>query len=274
MILADPQFGMAVHLQKKHEGATEPPGIGVAVAPPGTPDSGWPYETARLERAIAIANDLKPEFVVVLGDMVMNWNNRQQGADLLAAFEKLSPEIPVHYVPGNHDVGVDFLAATDESLAAYREKFGADRFTFVAGPCRYVAFNSALFDQPQSVPHEHDMQFEWLEEELARPLPEGVSQTVAFAHHPPFIKDIDEEYGVYNLPQPGRQRLADLLIRNGVRYVFTGHTHANVLSRYKELRVIATSAIGISRNGHASGYRLVRATPDSISHSFYVLPKD
>ena len=67
MILADPQFGMAVYLRKKHEGAAEPPGLGIAVAPPGTPDSGWPYETARLERAVAVANDLNPDFVVVLG---------------------------------------------------------------------------------------------------------------------------------------------------------------------------------------------------------------
>lgn len=272
MVLADPQFGIAAFVLKKLNGRTTPERIGETVAPVGTPESGWPYEAERLDRAIDTANRLKPDFVVVLGDMVMHWDNPEQRADLLAAFSKLSPEIPVHWVPGNHDVGVDFFSPTDESLASYRESFGPDRYAFTVGSTRFIGLNSALFDRPESIPGESDRQLEWLESELAGPDGQEVHHKIAFAHHPPFLRELDEEYGVYNLPQPGRTRLVDLLSKYGVRYIFTGHTHANILARHEDLRVIATSAIGLSRYGHASGYRLVRITEDSISHSFHTLP--
>lgn len=272
MVLADPQFGIAAFLLKKHNGRTTPERIGESVAPPGTPESGWPYEAERLDRAIVIANDLKPDFVIVLGDMVMHWDNPRQRADVIAAFEKLSPSIPVHWVPGNHDVGFDFFSPTDETLASYRSSFGPDRYTFTAGPVRFIAFNSALVDRPQSAPGESEEQLAWLNTELAQPLEEGVHHTVAFAHHPPFLRDIEEEHTAYNLPIEGRKQLVDLLSANGVQFLFTGHTHANILGRHQDLRVIATSAIGVSRHGHAGGYRLVEATPDAISHSFHALP--
>lgn len=271
MLLADPQFGIAAFLLKKHNGRTTPNEIGESVAPPETPDSGWPYEAARLDRAISTANELRPDFIVVLGDMVMHWDNAQQRTDLLAAFKNLSPEIPVYWVPGNHDVGVDFFSPTDESLASYRESFGHDRYSFNRGPVRFIGFNSALFDRPEGASHEYEQQLAWLDAELARPTAEGIHHTVAFAHHPPFLRSVDEEYGSFNLPQPGRAKLVDLFSKHGVRYLFTGHTHANILTRHKDLRVVATTSIGVSRHGHASGYRLVKATPDSISHSFHSL---
>lgn len=272
MILADPQFGIAAFLLKKHNGRTTPNQIGESIAPPGTPESGWPYEAERLDRAIAIANELNPDFVVVLGDMVMHWDNPQQRADLLAAFEKLSPSIPVHWVPGNHDVGFDFFSATDETLASYRKSFGPDRYSFNVGSTRYIVINSVLFDKPESAPHEYEKQLEWLNSELSTPPGEGVYQTVAFAHHPPSLREINEEHTAYNISQPGRSQFVDLLSTHGVQYLFAGHTHANVLSRHNDLKIVATSAIGVSRHGHAGGYRLVRATPTSVSHSFHALP--
>ncbi|MDA0232892.1 MAG: metallophosphoesterase [Chloroflexi bacterium] len=271
MLLADPQLGIAAFLLRKHAGRTTPSHHGEMVAPAGSQENGWPYEEERLSRVIEVANELKPDFIVVLGDMVMHWDDALQIASVKEAARRLSPAIPLHWVPGNHDVGVDFFSATDESLAAYRASFGPDRYAFTAGPCRFVAFNSALFDRPDSARHEYEAQLEWLEQELARPLPEGVHHTVVFAHHPPFLRDIGEEYGVYNLPQPQRRLLVDLLTRNGVEYYFAGHTHANVLTRHEALRVTATSAIGVSRSGHASGYRLVEADSQSISHSFHPL---
>ncbi len=271
MVMADPQFGIAAFLLDKHNGRTTPERIGESLAPPGTPTSGWPYEAERLDRAIALANEIKPDFIVVLGDMVMHWDNAEQRADVLAAFEKLSPSIPVRWVPGNHDVGHDFFAPTEETLTSYRESYGPDRYTFTAGPARFIAFNTSLFDRSNSASEEREEQLEWLEAELAKPLEDGVEHTIAFAHHPPFLQAIDEEPGDYNLPGPGRERLVDLLASNGVSHMFAGHTHANYLTRHEDLRVIATSAIGVSRHGHAGGYRLVEVTPDGVSHSFHAL---
>ncbi len=272
MILADPQFGIAAFLLEKHKGRTTPNHIGESVAPPGTPESGWPYEAERLDRAITVVNELKPDFVIVLGDMVMHWDNEQQRADLLAAFKQVPSSIPVYWVPGNHDVGFDFFSATDETLASYRKSFGDDRYSFTVGPSRFIAFNSVLFDRPDSAPGEYEAQMSWLKQELAKPLAPGVHHTVAFAHHPLFLRDIDEKDGPFNLPRPGRIEMVELLAAHGVKYLFTGHTHANILGRHGDLKVVATSAIGVSRHGHASGYRLVKVTPDAVSHSFHTLP--
>jgi 3',5'-cyclic AMP phosphodiesterase CpdA len=271
MLLADPQFGMAAHLLRKLEGRTAPLHPGEIVAPVGSPESGWPYEQQRLFLAIKLANDLKPDFVAVLGDMVMQWNNNEQIESVKETVASLSPSIPLYWIPGNHDVGVDFLSATDESLAAYRAHFGPDRYSFTTGTCRFMVFNSALFDKPDSARSEYEAQIAWLEQELAIPLPDGVHHTVAFAHHPPFSREIGEEDGTFNLPGPQRRQLIDLLARTGVEYYFAGHTHANIIARHQSLRVIATSAIGVTRSGRTGGYRLVEANSESISHSFHIL---
>lgn len=271
MLLADPQFGIAAHVKRKHAGRTTPPQRSEIVAPEDTPDTGWPYEEERFSRMVSLANELKPDFIVVLGDMVMGWNDSLQIASVKETVKPLSSSIPLYWVPGNHDVGVDFLSPTDESIAAYRMNFGPDRFSFTAGNCRFIAFNSALFDRPESAPTEYDAQLDWLERELATPLADGVHHTIAFAHHPPFTQEIVEEYGVFNLPEPQRHLLVDLLARHGVEYYFAGHTHANMVARHQSLRVITTSAIGVARSGRASGYRMVQSNSESISHSFHVL---
>lgn len=271
MLLADPQFGIAAHLVRKNSGRTDPPQPGDFVAPVGSPEKGWPYEEQRLSRAITVANELKPDFLIVLGDMVMQWNDSSQIASIKETVAPLSPSIPLRWVPGNHDVGVDFLSPTDESLAAYRANFGPDRYSFTAGLCRFVVFNSPLFDRPDSARSEYEAQLDWLERELAVPLPDGVHHTVAFAHHPPFLQEIGEEYGTFNLPELQRRHLVDLLARHGVEYYFAGHTHANIVASHQSLRVIATSAIGVARHGRASGYRLVEVNSKLISHSFHVL---
>ncbi len=271
MILADPQFGIAAFLLDKHNGRTTPERVGESIAPPGTPPTGWPYEQERLDRAIAIANDLKPDFVIVLGDMTMHWDVAEQRADLLKSFERLSPSIPVRWVPGNHDVGHDFFAPTDETLASYRDSFGPDRYSFAAGPARFIVLNTSLFDRSDSAPEERKKQMQWLEAELVKSTAPGIKHTVVCTHHPPFLRDIDEEHGDFNLPGPGREKLVDLLTSHGVEYLFAGHTHANILTRHKGLKIVATSAVGVSRYGHAGGYRMVKVTPDSISHSFHAL---
>ncbi len=271
MLLADPQFGIAAFLKHKWENSTEPPGPNQTVAPDGVPGEGWPFEQAQLTRAIEIANEINPDFVMVLGDMVMHWNDKSQVADLRATFKKLSPSIPLYWVPGNHDVGVDFLTPSDESIAAYRENYGSDWHAFTVGPCRFIALNSPLFDKPLGAQTEHDAQLRWLESELSQPLPSGVAHRIVFAHHPLFLQDSAEPYGIYNLPESERSRLIDLFSRHGIEYMFTGHTHFNNLSRHGNLRVIATSAVGVTKPGSPAGYRLVNADADSISHSFHAL---
>src|ERR1022692_5167849 len=104
--LSDPQFGMY------------------------TKDQGFDHETANFEFAIATANRLKPAFVVVTGDLINKPGNAAQAAAYRRIAAKLNPKIKLFSVPGNHDVGND---PTTESLAQYREQFGADYYSFRVG---------------------------------------------------------------------------------------------------------------------------------------------
>src|SRR5512140_2543061 len=94
--MTDPQFGML------------------------TSNKTFDHETANLEFAVAAANRIKPAFVVVTGDLVNRTGDAAQIAEYLRILQKLDPTIPVHSLPGNHDVGNE---PTNESLAAYRQRF-------------------------------------------------------------------------------------------------------------------------------------------------------
>ncbi len=268
MMIADPQFGIASFLLNKNNGRTTPNHVGESVAPPGTRADSWQFETDRLTRAIEIANSVKPEFIVVLGDMVMDWNHTGQRSDLLSAFERLSPDIPVRWVPGNHDVGVDYYTPTSESLEAYRSHFGPDRYAFTAGDYRYIVINTPLMDAPEEAASEADEQWDWLQSELAEAKTDS-RRTVLFGHHPPFNQHLEEESGTFNLPIEARKRLVGMLNDAGVKHYFAGHTHANQVASDAGLRVVATSAVGVSRHGHFSGYRLAEMREDGVHHSFY-----
>ncbi len=59
------------------------------------------------------------------------------------AFNRLSHEIPLHRVSGNHDVGVDFLP--DHGITGLvSQEPRTDHYTFVSGSCRFIAINSSL----------------------------------------------------------------------------------------------------------------------------------
>ena len=104
--MSDPQFGMY------------------------TKDADFAHETANFEFAIATANRLKPAFVVITGDLINKTGDAAQAAEYKRITSKLNPKIKLFSVPGNHDVGNE---PTAESLARYRERFGADYYSFRVG---------------------------------------------------------------------------------------------------------------------------------------------
>src|SRR5436190_14056446 len=101
--MSDPQFGMY------------------------TENKSFEHETANFEFAVAAANRLHPKFVIVTGDLINQPGNPQQSAEYHRIAARLDPAIKLYSVPGNHDVGNE---PTPESLAAYRERFGPDYYTF------------------------------------------------------------------------------------------------------------------------------------------------
>src|SRR5579883_2078897 len=128
-------------------------------------------ETANFEFAIATANRLKPPFVVVTGDLTNNHTADQIGEyHRIAA--RLDKSIKLYSVAGNHDVGNE---PNPELLAAYRQKYGPDYYTFRQGPdFEGIILNSSLIQHPDKAGDEAAKQEAWLVKELSAAQQAGI----------------------------------------------------------------------------------------------------
>jgi 3',5'-cyclic AMP phosphodiesterase CpdA len=266
MIIADPQLGLG-EFRKRRDAGGDP---AVLRERTDSHPSEWADELAQLNRVIDIANAVKPDFVAVLGDMVMQWNDDRQLHSANEAFGRLATEIPLHRVSGNHDVGIDFLSPTTESLERYRKNHGPDRYSFNSGNCRFIVINSSLLDSPELAPGEAAVHLNWLEQELAERAGDGIDHTVILSHHPPFLQNISTDDGVYSL-KPGRRAIVEVLEKHAVEYFFAGHAHGNFIARHNRLKVIVTTALALPQAGHRPGYRIVSIGPEGLSHAFHML---
>jgi 3',5'-cyclic AMP phosphodiesterase CpdA len=248
VMLADTQFGM-------HSGNRD-----------------FAQETASYEFAVAAVNRLKPGFVIVLGDLVNIPGDAAQIREYLRISGTIDPSIPVYHVPGNHDVGNE---PTPESLAAYRKDFGRDYYSFSAGPVRAIVLNSTLIHSPQNATREYDEQDRWLRAELERAAQSSAKHIIVFQHHPYFLADAAESDRYENIPLARRRPLLELFRRYGIRHVFAGHTHKNVLSGDGRIEVIATAPVGKPLGKDGSGIRIAKVNGTQLEHRYFefgVLP--
>ncbi len=167
ILLADPQFGMFASFSGMTDDAIEAllfKGSKIRKVPPIT---GFEDESRLFTEAICEANRLKPAFVVVCGDMVHNPNSESERAELLRIAGQLDSDIPIHWVPGNHDIGADTVSATPDTLRAYRDAFGPDYFGFQHGGASFLVLDSTTIFNPIPVPGEWEEQLAFVERELA-----------------------------------------------------------------------------------------------------------
>src|SRR5216684_3466908 len=146
-------------------------------------------ETVNFEFAIATANRLRPKFVVICGDLINQAGNAAQADEYHRIAAKLDPAIRLYNVAGNHDVGNQPTPAT---LAAYREKFGPDYYSFRSGDLAGYVLNSSLIAAPQHAQAEADRQEAWLKAELAKAQKDGARHRVIFQHHSWFLENAGE----------------------------------------------------------------------------------
>jgi len=243
--LTDPQFGMF------------------------TGNAGFEQETANLEFAIATANRLKPAFVIITGDLVNKTGDEAQIAEYLRVVKRLDAAIPVYSVPGNHDVGNE---PTPDLLAAYRQRFGPDRYTFRLPGFVGIVVNSCLVHAPQNAPEEASRQERWLRAELASAARSGnPHHIVVFQHHPLFLKNATEPDSYDVIPLARRSLFLQMYRDAGVRYVFGGHYHQNAPARDGAIESVTTAPIGMPLRGASSGLRIALVRATGIEHRYYAL---
>jgi hypothetical protein len=158
---------------------------------------------------------------------------------------------------------------TRETLAAYRERFGPDYYTFHVGDITGIVLNSNLERSPDHVPAEASKMEAWLRNELAKARGEGAKRVIVFQHIPFFLERADEPDQYFNIPLATRQRYLKLLHEYGVKEVFAGHLHRNSEGRDGDLDMVTTGPVGMPLGVGRSGMRLVTISPAGLSHKYY-----
>lgn len=141
---------------------------------------------------------------------------------------------PIHFVPGNHDVGdnpiapgrvndapfhLDDARLTLERLDAYRRVFGPDYWSLDLEGWQLVGLNAQLFATDTEAETE---QFSWLEDVLRKG-----KGSLGVVLHKPFFRNghEDDEAHIRYVPAVLRRRLVDLLTRRDLKFVLSGHVH-------------------------------------------------
>ncbi|MDP6636123.1 MAG: metallophosphoesterase [Phycisphaerae bacterium] len=235
------------------------------------------------KRAIACANALKPEFVVVCGDLLnchgslakRDWKKDEQRAkDYLDATAGLDKNIPIHNLAGNHDV---CNTPTPKTLEWYVKRFGKLWYTFSHAGDFFMAIESDLIKNPAGAPKVAREQMDWIAKTLLSKAVKKARHRIVFMHHPMCLKKHDERSQYFNLPLEPRTQLLKLFARAGVRAVFSGHYHGNLYAKFGDIELVTTSSTGKALRKDPLGFRIVKVYPDRIEHKYYgyeTLPKN
>jgi 3',5'-cyclic AMP phosphodiesterase CpdA len=116
-------------------------------------------ETELYEAAVQKINRLKPDFVIITGDLVNKPSDTLQITEFKRITAQFDNAIPVHFVPGNHDVN---LIPDSLSLRFFEENQGPDKFSFEHKGSRFIGINSSIIKA--KVPVFEQQQKTWLEQ--------------------------------------------------------------------------------------------------------------
>lgn len=227
-------------------------------------NKGFGKETTLYEKAVTEINRLKPDFVVVTGDLVNNQNDTSQILEFKRITETIDPKIPVYVTPGNHDIG---NTPDDKSIATFIKNYGYDHFSFKHKNTLFIGINSSLIKN--KVPILEQKQYDWLAKTLSKG--KRAAHIVLFSHFPFFIKSSDEAEVYSNIGIESREKYLTLFAKNKVEAIFAGHLHNNAISKYGKIEMITTSSVGKPLGTVPSGFRIIKVYPDKIEHEYYGL---
>lgn len=229
---------------------------------------GFEWDARAYEKAVAMANELDPAFVVMGGDMVDDPASDEQYREVLRITGRLGP--PMHWVPGNHDIGEDGDRPTPDSIAAYRDRFGPDRYALVHGGATVIVVDTPVWVHADRLPGEWDRELRFLRSALGEAQARA-GPAIVCGHHPLFTRAPDEPDSYWNVPLERRTMLLDLLERHGVSTYLCGHWHRNGGGRYGGLEVAVTGPVGYPLGTDPPGFRVVDVDGDRVSHDYVPL---
>lgn len=256
-----------------------------------------PQTVARTRRLRALTDSLRPDFVLITGDLVRDalrvGEVEARGYYDLFAAERRSFQSPVFTVPGNHEV---FGIETQRSHVdpghplfgrnMYRDYFGPDYYSFTRGGVHFVALNTVDIAGQWYYGHVDSTQLAWLRQDIAA-IP--ADMPVVTFNHIPFYMTADQVNGYDDEPPAptlitvnGKAQFrhavsnaADVLaILGSSRPVLAlgGHVHfAETIERAGETVRFATTAATVGPAGpRPSGFTLYTVRDGVIDRGRFV----
>jgi len=224
---------------------------------------GYEHDVETFKQAVAQINLLKPDFVVVCGDLVHD-ANEHSFADFQETRAGLN--VPCYCAPGNHDVGG---SPTLESLQYYRQVIGQDYHSFAHKGCLFVFVNTQLWKAP--VNGESEQQDSWLEQTL-KTAARKKRRIFIIGHYPLFLAAPDEAEEYMNLPPAKRKELLGLFKEYGVVAVLGGHAHRLVINDYQGIQLVNGETTSRNFDKRPLGFRVWQVLdPRPFQHAFVPL---
>lgn len=195
-----------------------------------------------------------PAFILSNGDIVRRGRVEEYVAHHMPLVELLSP-IPMIVAPGNHERG------PNNDFEPFRAVYGAERFSFDYGGCRFVGVNNSDWNGMGG----DDL--DYLEAELSKP---GAAHKFVVFHVPPrFLENaIDTEEGRGFTWNAGRMR--EMFTRLKVDHVFVGHVHGFATEVVDGVRYTITGGAGanladsLHQEGRVHNYVVVHVMKQGI----------
>ena len=227
-------------------------------------NNGFSKETELYEKAVNAINRLKPDFVVITGDLVNNKDDKSQKAEFKRITATINRKIPVYYSPGNHDIG---LPPSPQDIDSFISDYGYDKFSFQHKKSIFIGLNSCIIKANSPVLEQ--IQFDWLSKELIKA--GNAQHIILFCHIPFFINSYEEPEIYSNISVETRNKYFSLFKEYKVDAIFAGHLHNNSTTKYGNILLVTTSALGKPLADALSGIRIVTVYPGRIESVYYSL---
>ena len=223
---------------------------------------GYEHDTESFRLAVDKVNELKPDFVVICGDLV-NHANDTSYTDFLRIKEGFN--MPCYLAAGNHDVG---MAPNDTTLAYYRTTVGEDYYDFQYKGYAFVVTNSQLWKSDVVGESEkHDI---WFKERLSMH-GENKDKLIVIGHIPLYLGQSDEEENYSNFPLGKRKEMLGLFEKHEVGAYLTGHTHRTIIHNLATTQLVSGETSSKNFDDRPMGFRLWEVSSDTLQHHFVAI---
>jgi 3',5'-cyclic AMP phosphodiesterase CpdA len=236
-------------------------------------------EDPAVERALAqLIEAVAPELIVASGDLTHRGRRDQheRAARFLRSFG-----LPLHVIPGNHDIPYTFPGRFTRTFAEFEREWSTTEPVYRSAKLLIVGLNSVRAWRHQSGGVRR-RQLAWAAAQLAD-APDGALRIVTLHHHL-----LGAPWRSRKKPVARRNHVLAALVEAGAELVLAGHIHQAAVSERREFElstpggersVTVSIAPGLgqprpNRRGEARGLHVYEAEADAIVVNTYIWRDD